>query len=68
MQVKYPTTPTTNVSFNTREVDLFRKMENDLVTKKRMTKSALYKIAMQEYYLRQNPSKHYMFWWKGIYW
>ena len=64
MQVKSPTTPTTNVSFNTREVDLFRKMEMTR-DKKRMTKSALYKIAMQEYYLRQNPSKHYMFWWSG---
>ena len=58
MQVKSPTTPTTNVSFNTREVDLFRKMESDLVTKTRLTKSALYKEAMKEYWLRVFPSKH----------
>ena len=43
-------TPSSNVSFNSREVPYYRAMEQDLVRKTRMTKSAVYKQALKEYH------------------
>ena len=43
-------TPSSNVSFNSREVPYFRALEQDLVRKTRMTKSAVYKQALREYH------------------
>ena len=43
-------TPSSNISFNSREVLYFRALEQDLVRKTRMTKSAVYKQALKEYH------------------
>jgi len=43
-------TPSSNVSFNSREVTYFRALEQDLLRKTRMTKSAVYKQALKEYH------------------
>jgi hypothetical protein len=43
-------TPSSNVSFNCREVPYFRALEQDLVRKTKMTKSAVYKQALKEYH------------------
>ena len=48
-------TPSRNVSFNSREVDYFRDMENRLIKKTRQTASAIYKQGLKEYYLKQFP-------------
>jgi len=48
-------TPSRNVSFNSREVDYFREMENRLIKKTRQTASAIYKQGLKEYYLKQFP-------------
>ena len=47
-------TPSSNVSFNSGEIPYFRALEQDLVRKTRMTKSAVYKQALREYH-----GKHY---------
>ena len=48
-------TPTSNVSFNHRELSAFRQMENELMRKTRQTKSAVYKQGLQEYYFKHFP-------------
>ena len=48
-------TPSTNVSFNRREVNAVRQMEEALMRKTRLTRSGCYKVAMEDLYFKHFP-------------
>ena len=50
-------TPSTNVSFNRREVNAFRQMEEALMRKTRLTRSGCYKVAMEDLYFKHFPRR-----------
>ncbi len=50
-------TPSTNVSFNRREVNAFRQMEEALMRKTRLTRSGCYKVAMEDFYFKHFPRR-----------
>ena len=50
-------TPTRNVSFNQREVDVYRQYERDLTKKTRLSVSSVYKIALEEYWSKHFPRR-----------
>lgn len=45
-----------NISFSSREAQFFRQLENELIQKTRMSKSACYKQALLEYHARLTQS------------
>ncbi len=51
-------TPTSNISFNHRELNVYRRMEQELMKKTHQTKSAIYKQGLKEFYLKHYP--HYI--------
>jgi hypothetical protein len=50
-------TPSTNISFNRREEDAFRTMEEHLCQKTRLTKSGCYKLGLEDLYLKHFPRR-----------
>jgi len=52
-------TPSANVSFNRREVNAFRQMEEALMRKRkaRLTRSGCYKVAMEDFYFKHFPRR-----------
>ena len=50
-------TPSTNVSFNRREVNAFRQMEEALMRETRLTRSGCYKAAMEDFYFKHFPRR-----------
>ena len=50
-------TKSTIVSFNRREVNAFRQMEEALMRKTRLTRSGCYKVAMEDLYLKHFPRR-----------
>jgi hypothetical protein len=49
--------PSTNVSFNSRETQAFRMMEEALMKKTRLTRSGCYKVALEDLYLKHFPRR-----------
>lgn len=50
-------TPSTNVSFNRREEQAFRVMEQHLCQKTRLTKSGVYKQGLEDLYFKHFPRR-----------
>ena len=48
---------TSNISFARSEIQTFRKIEKDLMSRTQQTKSACYKNALKDYYARINASR-----------
>jgi len=48
---------TSNISFTRSEVQAFKKIEKELMTRTRQTKSSCYKNALKDYYARINSSR-----------
>ena len=48
---------TSNISFTRSEVQAFKKIEKELMTRTRQTKSSCYKNALKDYYARINASR-----------
>ena len=48
---------TSNISFTRSEVQAFKKIEKELMTRTRQTKSSCYKNALKDYYARINFSR-----------
>ena len=48
---------TSNISFTRSEVQAFKKIEKELMTRTRQTKSSCYKNALKDYYARFNFSR-----------
>lgn len=48
---------TSNISFARTEIQAFRKIEKDLMSRTQQTKSSCYKNALKDYYARINCSR-----------